>query len=110
MARAVRRLERGISTLSLILRGRALSTPGRPTTTIEIFVTLDLAWSPASMATIASRSVGHCRERHDAPWRYSRGILVRVELAAVGDEVVRSGQVQIQNGRTMLAVTLTSGA
>jgi Ca-activated chloride channel homolog len=101
------RLERGTSTQPLMLRGRVLPTPGRSTTTIEIFMTSDVAWAPASRATVANRSVDIVESGTTRPGEIAAGSLVRVELATAGDEVVRSGQVEIQNGHTMLSVTLT---
>ena len=82
-------LERGGQTQTLTLRGHVLPTPGRPTTTIEIFMTSDLAWSPASTATVASRSVDIVESGTTRPGEIAAGSLVRVELSAAGDDVTQ---------------------
>jgi hypothetical protein len=102
----VRQIERGIAQ-PLALRGHVLPTPGRPTTTIEIFMTSDVAWAPASTATVANRSVDIVESGTTHPGEIAAGSLVRVELSATADDITRSGQFEFQNGPTTLAVTLT---
>jgi hypothetical protein len=101
----LRRLERG-RPHPLALPGHILSTPDRPTTTIEIVIDQDVYWQPPDKAILPSGAVAVVERGTTRGGAVSAGSIVRVEIMAPADHVARSGRVEIQNGDVRLVVTL----
>lgn len=90
----------------LLLRGRMLPTPARPTTTIEIFATQPLNWHPATSASIANGTVDVVAYGTTRPGEVGAGSLVRLELSVAPGDVAGASRLEIESGDRALTVTL----
>jgi Ca-activated chloride channel family protein len=99
---------RPVASPPLALKGRVVSIPGRPTTTIEATVESALDWRPAATATAGGRTVSIVPTGTTRPGPIAAGSLLRVELSAAADEIRSADRIEIACGDKAVIVTLVS--
>jgi hypothetical protein len=91
---------------AVILQGRVFSRPGQRTATIQAAVTCELEWRPAQTATLGRSRIAVVDAGTTRPVPVVPGSMVRVEVAASPDEVVRAGVISIDCGEHRLIIAL----